>query len=88
LANAGSNNAARMAMMAITTNNSMSVKPKVLFRGVFIGNARTLCVNAALLHEILSTFFSRVRHYVDPPAWGDSLPEPYKCLDATVVFLF
>jgi len=45
-------------------------------------------VNAALLHEILSTFFSRVRNYVDPPAWGDSLPEPYKRLDAAVVFLF
>jgi len=45
-------------------------------------------VNAALLDQILSTFFSGVRSYVDRPAWGDSLPEPYKCLDATVVFLF
>ena len=27
-----------------------------------------------------------MRNYVDPPAWGGSLPEPYKRLDAAVVF--
>ena len=37
LAYAGSSMAARMAMIAMTTNNSMRVKPKVLFRSVFIG---------------------------------------------------
>jgi len=37
LANAGKSILANIAMMAITTNNSMRVKPKVFFRSVFNG---------------------------------------------------
>ena len=50
LANAGSNIAARMAMMAMTTRSSIKVKALVLVRiGFFIGGIIRLTFNSELL---------------------------------------
>ncbi len=77
-ASAGSNMAARIAMMAITTNNSIRVKAPIFLRGLFIDSAGSFLLFVGV----------RARGSHDTSA----LPAPDLCLylsnaDATNIFL-